>query len=245
MLQIYTLVLSTEYPIVTYIKNSYHVLHISILAYKYSSIVGRIVYRNGVQYMENCVICGKEVVYNEGDENWHPRKYCSYECVKKSKNILRKLRVEKTHVKICMHCHEKFNAKRADSEYCSNKCKQIEYRQRKAGPEEGKKTKLLIFTGRYCPSCLEQKRAMDKFEKKKKNRVYRELFELEFIDIEEKRDLFNYYNVKVIPTLVFLKPNGVKIDVWHGYYSMHSIVNFLLKYASRNKKGLKLDPFVN
>jgi thiol-disulfide isomerase/thioredoxin len=197
--------------------------------------------------MENCVICGKEIIYNDelwNADTWHPRKYCSYECIKKSKNMLRKVRIEKTHAKTCMHCHEKFNANRADTEYCSNKCKQAEYRKRNAGPEEAKKIKLLIFTGDYCPSCLEQKRDIEKFEKKKKNKVYRELFELEFIDVEEKRDLVAHYHIKYIPTLVFLKPNGVNIDIWRGNYSMQSIVNFILKNASRNKKGMKLDPFI-
>jgi thiol-disulfide isomerase/thioredoxin len=198
--------------------------------------------------MENCVICGKEIVYNEKPWNidtWHPRKYCSYECIKKSKNMLRKLRVEKTHAKTCVHCHEKFNAKRADTEYCSNKCKQAEYRQRNAGPDEGKKVKLLVFTGSYCPSCQTLKRDIDKFEKKKRNKVYRELFELEFINIDEKRDLVEHYNVKYVPTLVFLKPNGVLIGVWSGYFHMQDIVKFILKNAIRNKKGIKLDPFVN
>lgn len=98
--------------------------------------------------MGNCVICGKKIVCKQDyrcNPGWHPRKYCCYECENKTKIIQRKIRMEKSHNKTCLHCEGQFISKRSDTIFCSNKCKQAAYRKRKSNSEvvEVKKTFVL------------------------------------------------------------------------------------------------------
>ena len=96
--------------------------------------------------MDNCIICGKEIIYEAGyrySPSWHPRKYCSPKCSNKSKVIQRKIRVEKSHHKMCLYCGEQFISERADTNFCSNKCKQAAYRKRKKDKQAGNRPFIL------------------------------------------------------------------------------------------------------
>lgn len=59
--------------------------------------------------------------------------------------IQRKIRIEKSHYKKCLYCKEKFIAKREDTNFCSNKCRQAAYRERKRVIKDSKPFLLECF----------------------------------------------------------------------------------------------------
>lgn len=134
--------------------------------------------------MKNCVICGKKIRYPK--EPWdadtlHPKKYCYYKCIKKSKNVLRRIRVEKTHEKTWPRCHEKFTSKRRDTEYCSNKCRQATYRERATYGEDARKIKVIVLIDGYCPACHRFKEILESFRGDPRLRITINFFSLNIL----------------------------------------------------------------
>ena len=77
------------------------------------------IYGNG-----ECVSCGRQLVYVDvHDIRLH---VCSEYC---RNRYLNSKRANRTEV-VCEHCGETFQQKRADSKYCSSKCRQKAYRER-------------------------------------------------------------------------------------------------------------------
>lgn len=79
-------------------------------------------YQDGVTH---CAYCGEEI------PNAFRRKYCSARCANDAYMERRRERQMAERSKVCPVCGCRFEAKRKDSVYCSDSCRQKAYRQRK------------------------------------------------------------------------------------------------------------------
>ena len=75
-----------------------------------------------------CQVCGEEFNHS----NNHNRLYCSKRCKRKAQQKLETKQKAEARIKSCEWCRVTFTPERSDAKFCSLKCKQIAYRERKS-----------------------------------------------------------------------------------------------------------------
>lgn len=206
------------------------------------------------EYTIKCDICKKVFI-----SRWESRS-CSNECYEKLKPQLKKEAVKRStqHRKfvrdeiraaspdtICTHCHQPFRPLRNDAKFCSDKCKQADYRQRKSAineptipipvvhgkrnknveekpnPIEEVKTTLdklnkIKIIVFSSPTCGPCRTYKEKLKKLEKNKKFVETCELNILDVDENADLARSYGVQSLPTTVILGSDGKQLDFLQG-----------------------------
>jgi len=76
-----------------------------------------------------CRWCDRPVTYT--GHNW--ARYCTAGCLRSARRARRRLARELARQCRCGQCGGQFTAPRADARYCSDACRQLAYRQRRAG----------------------------------------------------------------------------------------------------------------
>jgi len=88
----------------------------------------------------NCKQCDEEFLADTRELNRGNAKFCSISCGVQHSNLHRKL-----HNKVCKHCSNRFESINITAKYCSNFCKQKNYRLRaKSDNKHDAKLKKLI-----------------------------------------------------------------------------------------------------
>lgn len=192
-------------------------------------------------YFCKCDVCGKEF-----QTRWGASSCCSNDCYKVISEQTRQAAIKRsTHTRkerrdaaraalpdtVCSHCQQPFRPLRNDAKFCSDKCKQSAYRERKkiikpdvshdaetveaqvtqkiVTPEKSDKIKVLVFSSPSCGPCRTYKEELKKLENNKK---FGETCEIDIMDVNENADLARSYGVQNIPTTIILDITGNKLD---------------------------------
>ena len=194
-----------------------------------------------VVYFHVCDICGGEF-----SSSFELASCCSSACYDKLKERNRKNSIKRSTLRrkerrdtarkelpdtVCSHCQQSFRPLRNDAKFCSDKCKQSAYRERKkiikpdvshdaetveaqvtqkiVTPEKSDKIKVLVFSSPSCGPCRTYKEELKKLENNKK---FGETCEIDIMDVNENADLARSYGVQNIPTTIILDITGNKLD---------------------------------
>ena len=104
-----------------------------------------------------CKTCGKSFQVDKREINRGNGKYCSLSCTAKAPKSLQ-------YERVCKHCGKEFNSARKDTKYCSDSCKQKNYRARcKSASEDSLSIKSFykIFENIPCEICKWDKTTRD------------------------------------------------------------------------------------
>ena len=80
--------------------------------------------------------------------------------------------------------------------------------------------KLWDFSAEWCPPCRDQKPIIHELEKELKGKV-----EVRIIDVDQEKDLASRFDIKAIPTQVFLDKDGDELSRHTGFFSKDSLLN--------------------
>ena len=106
---------------------------------------------------KSCQTCGKPFLADTREINRGNAKYCSLSCAAKAPKALK-------YKQIFKHCGKEFNSASSSAKYCSDSCKQKDYRDRqKDSSEEGVSIKSLytLFKDIPCEICNWNKASRD------------------------------------------------------------------------------------
>jgi len=212
------------------------------------------------EFFCKCDICGKEYSYTYWDrgitDSW-----CSQACYqryaeRKKKETIKRSTQHRKFVRgeiraalpdsICSHCQKPFRPLRNDAKFCSDKCKQADYRQRKntttplsvsipvqeqvtITPKTSDKMKIIVFSSPSCGPCRGYKEELKKLEKNKK---FVETCELNILDVDENADLARGYGVQNLPTTVISDHKGNKLEIVVGSVSAKNLQQTINKLVS-------------
>lgn len=88
-----------------------------------------------------------------------------------------------------------------------------------AKPEEVKLPKLVDLGAKKCVPCKMMEPILEELKKE-----YKDGFETVFIDVWENPDAGGKYKIRVIPTQIFLSPEGKELFRHQGFYSKEDIL---------------------
>ena len=83
----------------------------------------------------------------------------------------------------------------------------------------GNLPRLWDFAATWCPPCKEQKPIIEELQREFAGRI-----EIKSIDVDENKELASEYEVKAIPTLVFLDAAGKELSRHVGLWPKDSIL---------------------
>jgi thioredoxin-like negative regulator of GroEL len=125
-----------------------------------------------------------------------------------------------------------FQPIRSSARYCSEKCKQADYRSRK---NETIKITVLVFAQEGCRPCALLKESIKKFSKTKTNMNTCKFIILNPDDhVETARD----YKVRQLPTSIFLSPDADILSKFAGSMDVEEI-KFLVQHSKEKYIEMK------
>ncbi len=83
---------------------------------------------------------------------------------------------------------------------------------------------LKMLSGEGCPACIQMEKVLNQI-----NRDYKGRLNTEHIDLADRPDLVKKYNVRYIPTLVFIDSNGKDAAIEVGYRSLDDVLKTFKK----------------
>ncbi|UCG42842.1 MAG: thioredoxin fold domain-containing protein [candidate division WOR-3 bacterium] len=95
--------------------------------------------------------------------------------------------------------------------------------------EPGPLPKLWDFSAEWCPPCQDQKPIIHELEGELKGKV-----EVKIIDVDQEKDLASKFNIKAIPTQVFLDKNGNELSRHTGFFSKDSLIGRMTAHGFIN-----------
>jgi thioredoxin 1 len=95
--------------------------------------------------------------------------------------------------------------------------------------EPGPLPQLWDFSAEWCPPCREQTPIMHKLEGELEGKV-----EVRVIDVDQEKELASRFNIRAIPTQVFLDKDGNELSRHVGFFPKDSLVARLTAHGFIN-----------
>lgn len=87
---------------------------------------------------------------------------------------------------------------------------------------------LKMLSGEGCPACIQMEKVLEQIKRDYKGRI-----NTEHIDLADRPDLVKKYNIRYIPTLVFIDSNGKDAAIEVGYRSLDEVLNIFKKVGEK------------
>jgi thioredoxin 1 len=95
--------------------------------------------------------------------------------------------------------------------------------------EPGSLPKLWDFSAEWCPPCKDQKPIIHELEDELKGKV-----EVRIIDVDQEKDLASRFNIRAIPTQVFLDKDDNELSRHVGFFPKDSLIGRMTAHGFIN-----------
>ena len=84
--------------------------------------------------------------------------------------------------------------------------------------------KLKMLSTETCPACMQMSKVLKKIDSDYANRLA-----TEYIDVNKHSDVARHYEVRYVPTLIFIDANGKEFAMKVGYLSLDEVLEVFKK----------------